>query len=705
MRSVIRKSLSVVLAVLMLLSFASVAFASVYDQKFTANEDETQTITGYSETAVLENGVLELEGILEIGDFKLVFSAVGDGAFAYDALVESDYATLLASIKEVVIGEHIKNIGAKAFADLPELTKVTFKDDITIAEEAFTGCEKLETVTFCKKAAIGEKAFAGCTSLKEISFADANCSADNSFDGCEALAEFKVADGVVFGCSANAIKGTAFYKNFALDFVTVGTTLAAYKGNDAEVTLPAKVNAIGCAAFEGNKNLTTINFTKEIETVCDRAFANCKNLKTVNYAKDGELKNIGNDVFANSAYYNKFNGDFFVIGSRLIKYLGEEETVYIPYDVTSVADDAFDGCFSAKDPDGYTWQISSIYVPAALTDFSSTSFATTKLENGKYSVPQIFAYTGSDSAKALKDAGYDVSLMPVKADIDKDGVISAADARLALRYAVKLEKADEAAKIACDVDMDNAVTPADARIILRYAVKLEEGPDALLNAPVSKYDILVAYSKAMATIADNGAGYTKTVSNKITGKDMSSAGLINLYKTLSTKGVTNSKTVYTHDTAEAAANVDLSTLRSSDEVKSATCEVKEAKYYITIKFNDVLDNKGTSDITELFPVTTYNDYKKAFEGKKWWTPITDGDYHVNGIKKFDVTYTDPTVTLVCDKDTYEVSECTISCGYLIAVDGFINMLPVSSALYKNEVATMTRLDTITYSDIVYKTMD
>ncbi|MBQ7637684.1 MAG: metallophosphoesterase [Clostridia bacterium] len=59
-------------------------------------------------------------------------------------------------------------------------------------------------------------------------------------------------------------------------------------------------------------------------------------------------------------------------------------------------------------------------------------------------------------------------------DIDLDSRITAADARLALRYAVKLEKLTAYQKLAANVDRDDAITASDARLILRAAVKLEK---------------------------------------------------------------------------------------------------------------------------------------------------------------------------------------------------------------------------------------
>lgn len=57
-------------------------------------------------------------------------------------------------------------------------------------------------------------------------------------------------------------------------------------------------------------------------------------------------------------------------------------------------------------------------------------------------------------------------------DANTDGTLSAVDARLVLRFAVRLEAFSELQKILSDVDSDGAVTPADARGVLRAAVGL-----------------------------------------------------------------------------------------------------------------------------------------------------------------------------------------------------------------------------------------
>ena len=61
-------------------------------------------------------------------------------------------------------------------------------------------------------------------------------------------------------------------------------------------------------------------------------------------------------------------------------------------------------------------------------------------------------------------------------DVDGDGSITSADARLALRAAVKLDVLRETAQKAADVDNDEKITTSDARKILRAAVSLDALP-------------------------------------------------------------------------------------------------------------------------------------------------------------------------------------------------------------------------------------
>lgn len=68
-----------------------------------------------------------------------------------------------------------------------------------------------------------------------------------------------------------------------------------------------------------------------------------------------------------------------------------------------------------------------------------------------------------------------VQILPdnIKGDVNGDGLITSADARLALRYAVGLEPDFTDVQIrACDFNEDGKISSADARSILRTAVGL-----------------------------------------------------------------------------------------------------------------------------------------------------------------------------------------------------------------------------------------
>lgn len=82
----------------------------------------------------------------------------------------------------------------------------------------------------------------------------------------------------------------------------------------------------------------------------------------------------------------------------------------------------------------------------------------------------LAAYAPFASAVKLKPG---LAGKPNTGDVDNKGDVTAADARLVLRYCAKLEEFDSKQKEAADVDRDGDVTPLDARAILRIAAGLD----------------------------------------------------------------------------------------------------------------------------------------------------------------------------------------------------------------------------------------
>ena len=311
--------------------------------------------------------------------------------------------------------------------------------------------------------------------------------------------------------------------------------------------------------------------------------------------------------------------------------------------------------------------------------------------------------------EALKQAGYTVTDMPAMCDLDKDGKVTTADARIALRIALRLENADDVLKTAADVDGNGTVTAADARTILRIALGLEKYSAAdLLTMPKTDVELLMAYTAAMKKAAVEKVSYTKTVSNKITNTDVNLAHKAKLVD-IASKNMTNTSKTYAADTQAAADNLCVPTLLSTAAVKSATNELKDGKYYITIQFEDVQDAYVTVDtpdytpsssyLSKIIPVVNGQVFYNAIAANSWFKLVPDTDSRTfNCVRKYEMNYVNPTVSLVLDAATMRPEIITISCGYHFAVDGKVNGVDISSFMFKTGDGTVDRTDTITYSD-------
>lgn len=77
-------------------------------------------------------------------------------------------------------------------------------------------------------------------------------------------------------------------------------------------------------------------------------------------------------------------------------------------------------------------------------------------------------------------------------DANNDRKITAIDARLILRIAIKLEKVlDDDMFIRCDVNKDGKITPTDARLVLRAAMKLIDSYDEVEDSTVIVDDVTI----------------------------------------------------------------------------------------------------------------------------------------------------------------------------------------------------------------------
>lgn len=99
-------------------------------------------------------------------------------------------------------------------------------------------------------------------------------------------------------------------------------------------------------------------------------------------------------------------------------------------------------------------------------------------------------------------------------DVDGNGRITAADARIALRSAAKLEQLSPGQEAVADADGDGKITATDARLILRVAARLDVFASASPGTPLSPsdvHDLAAAYTVEITAENDSyistGSGF------------------------------------------------------------------------------------------------------------------------------------------------------------------------------------------------------
>lgn len=223
--STIKKPISIILSVLLLLSVLVVA-------PITANAEVSMsgTVGDCQYEFNSSTGHLRIFGgttIEKDGDGKMPWAT--DGPVSFNSL----------SVKSVTIEDGIKNIGNGAFYWCKNLTSVTIPNNLTyIGKSAFSDCTALKTIhlPFFLET-IDMAAFSNCTALESISFSThIELIGSEAFKGCTKLAEVTINDG-----AAAEIGNYAFCDTVLTD-----------------VFIPARTTKIGTCAFGYDKSYSPV---------------------------------------------------------------------------------------------------------------------------------------------------------------------------------------------------------------------------------------------------------------------------------------------------------------------------------------------------------------------------------------------------------------------------------------------------------------
>ena len=119
---------------------------------------------------------------------------------------------------------------------------------------------------------------------------------------------------------------------------------------------------------------------------------------------------------------------------------------------------------------GVFWKRLEGSLDASLNDrYQTGQFTLMVADEGTYRAVMKLK-SGKDKVMMISEYDYSSAIL---GDVNADGYVTAIDARLALRFASRLQTYTEAQKKQCDMDKNGKITSADARRILRISAKIE----------------------------------------------------------------------------------------------------------------------------------------------------------------------------------------------------------------------------------------
>ena len=275
----------------------------------------------------------------------------------------------------------VTSIGEDAFKNCSGLTSVTFEAGSQLASieyNAFYNCTALKSINIpAGVTSIGELAFSRCTSLESVTFADGSqlsSIGDNAFDNCSGLTSITIPN-TVTSIGEYAFGGCSHLTsvNIPTGVTSLPEGVFALSGIQS-ITIPNGVNSIGKSAFRNCTSLQSISIPSSVTSIGSDAFGGCSGLTSISIP--ASVTSIGSNAFfycsgvtsitvdSSNPNYDSRNGCNAIIETATNKLLSGCRNTIIPTDVSSIGDNAFNGCTALK----------SINIPAGVTSIGRFVF-------------------------------------------------------------------------------------------------------------------------------------------------------------------------------------------------------------------------------------------------------------------------------------------------------------------------------------------
>ncbi len=361
MRKSLKKALSALLAVILLLSAVPIMASAVDTLASTGKCGDNVTWSFNSST-----GTLTISGTGDMANYAAVESPFYDNNLIKSIVINNSVTSIgnrafyrCTSLTKVTIPNSVTSIGSDAFFNCSSLINVTIPNGVTYIDDyTFWLCESLTSVIIpTSVTSIGEYAFADCNSLTKITIPDSVVRiGNNAFRECTSLTNITIPD------SVKSIGDFALFGCESLTKITVDKNNEYYCNDEYGVLY--NNNKTELIQYPIGNTRMTFNVPNSVTSICDLAFSQCKYLTSI-IIPDG-VKNIGCSTFLNCTNITKVTipNSVTSIGEGVFDHCISLTSITIPNSITSIGYGAFFDCKS----------LISVTIPDSVTSIGGTAF-------------------------------------------------------------------------------------------------------------------------------------------------------------------------------------------------------------------------------------------------------------------------------------------------------------------------------------------
>ena len=287
-------------------------------------------------------------------------------------------------LREINFPSHLIHIGNYAFHRCHSLYKVELPPTVTyLSDFTFLYCNSLTSISMPGVKHLGTQNFLNDVNLKEIEVSkDLDISnICDIFTGCTQLSKIKLSDGSIFsienaiGVLSKEVDSHPIVKAIFIDVFRMMEmeegVLLKFSINLKDVEIPEGITKIGESCFNDKKGITSIKLPKTLSYIESFAFKNCISLEKVIFTEtdikiqkgafknctnlkylvlpDGteyELKGLPDEIREDipeivRIIHTQILSNFFISGTTLLYYRGEEQRVIVPKGITRIGEYAF----------------------------------------------------------------------------------------------------------------------------------------------------------------------------------------------------------------------------------------------------------------------------------------------------------------------------------------------------------------------------